>query len=411
MGGRARPGSGADPAASPSPDDEPFDALVARCEPLVRRAIRQVVGRHRDEDDLTQEVFLRLAIRLRQPGEIAVAPWLRRVARNVAIDELRRMRPEPVDDTVLVEAAPTGPDDASTMLEGAELGRIVHQAIGDLPDRQRLALMQRIDGSAGSGAGPLTADGELIGAEARDSLVARARRQLRRDLAERWRVAATVPGLAALRRLAPLHRLAGRGARVSSSRRRIGRWLPGASTPVGAKIAVLVVAGAVGTATGTWLAGGAPTGSGHPAGHGPAMSTPASARPVPVPSPGRPTSPGGPTSPGAGASGLPAAAPPSVTAVTAGTLATVGSSVGALAAPVAAVATGSGSAVAAVAGVAAGSGSAVAGVAGVVGAGVPGALPTATGAASGPVPGSGDAAIGATRGGPRTLVTGGGATP
>lgn len=229
----------------PSFDEEhlPFDELVTRHDSTVRRAIRQVVGRHRDEDDLVQEVFLRLAIRLRQPGALSVVPWLRRVARNVAIDELRRRRPIPVGTDTLEAVSPgfasTG-DEISVALEAADLGRIAGQAIAGLPARQRDALLSRMQGTAPGGVGATS-----MSTEARDSLVARARRQLRRDIGEAWRLGA-LPSLVAARRWC-------RGHRPPS-------WRPWfAARPVMAKmVAATCILAAVGGAGG-WLVTTAPS--------------------------------------------------------------------------------------------------------------------------------------------------------
>lgn len=248
----------------------PFEDLVRRYEGVVRHALRRVLGRHRDEDDLVQEVFLRLSIRLGQPGDLSVPAWLRRVARNVAIDELRRRRPEPLADEVLAAAAPPAGvgDDAAAVVEGAALGRILERAIAGLPDRQRRALLARLgeaDALAALGPrGPAAAEPPSPGSavptlslEARDSLVARARRQLRRELADTWPLSA-LPGLGWLPRLLGRRRRATGAARAHPPRpwaaaRRLGRAFASGSTSLSTKAAVLGLA--AGVAAGGTVAG------------------------------------------------------------------------------------------------------------------------------------------------------------
>lgn len=169
-------------------DNRALEALVREHEPLVRQSLRRVLGRHRDEDDLVQEVFLRLAIRQHQPGTVVPAAWLRRVARNVAVDELRRRRPVPVDDQALDGALPPAPDHTGAQLEAHELRRILSQAVADLPERQRVALRHRL-AEPGDSHGPSVADSPIGSATAHHSLLARARRQLRSQLAEQWPLA------------------------------------------------------------------------------------------------------------------------------------------------------------------------------------------------------------------------------
>lgn len=244
-----------------------FDELVWTYDAVVRRTLRRVLGRHRDEDDLVQEVFLRLAIRLRQPGEVAVPAWVRRVARNVAIDELRRRHPDLVGQQlpeVVTDSAPVT-DDPHCVLEGRELNRLVQQAVASLPARQRWALLGRLSDSATGAAddGPVTGGAVAGGAvtltaEARHSLVARARRQLRRDLADSWRIGAVPSAVALATRgwVTRLLRRPGAGTRLSPARNAWRRAV--AVHPVVGKVVALAVAGTLAGGASLWLAGGPP---------------------------------------------------------------------------------------------------------------------------------------------------------
>lgn len=222
---------------------------------MVRRRVRQVLGRHADEDDLVQEVFLRLTIRLRQAGPIAVAPWLAHVSRNVAIDELRRRRATPTEHETLEEAMAPAADDGVLAVEGRELDRVLGLALRQLPRRQRQALVQRIASE------PATCPGEPMTEAARANLVARARHNLRQELATRWKLG-IVPGIAAVARSwRRLHITRGHSHSTSLGRMglrsavRHGTWrsaLASATVGAGTLTTALVVAGAA-------LAPGPPT--------------------------------------------------------------------------------------------------------------------------------------------------------
>src|SRR3954453_1737899 len=86
---------------------ELYDRYAGRVYGHVRRMMRD---RH-DAEDITQLVFLRLIRTLDRYDERAgdFCPWLLRVARNLAIDELRRRRPVLVGD-VFASGAGQGGD-------------------------------------------------------------------------------------------------------------------------------------------------------------------------------------------------------------------------------------------------------------------------------------------------------------
>ncbi len=126
-------------------------------------------------EDVTQEAFLRLwKIAPQWKPEARIATWLYRVVRNLAIDAIRRRK------TNASEELDDGIDSGMpTPLEALSLARSraqVTDAVGQLPDRQRTAIM-------------LVHFGELSGAEAAgimkvsiealESLLARGRRNLK----------------------------------------------------------------------------------------------------------------------------------------------------------------------------------------------------------------------------------------
>lgn len=159
----------------------------------VRSAIRRVLGRSQEENDLVQEVFVRLVIRLRQPGEVVVGAWARRVAHNLAVDEVRRRRAVPVEETRLDRPTPCR---ANERHEGAQLYSDVLQGVRGLPDRQRAALASVL---AADGVPPVAAVASRLGLteDAAESLIRRARTGLRAQLASAGAEGGSVrPGVA-----------------------------------------------------------------------------------------------------------------------------------------------------------------------------------------------------------------------
>jgi RNA polymerase sigma-70 factor, ECF subfamily len=114
---------------------ELYDRYAGRVYGHVRRMMRD---RH-DAEDITQLVFLKLIRTLGSYDERAgdFCPWLLRVARNLAIDELRRRRPVLVGD-VFAPAGEQAGDEAAVMRVDA-----VRDALAELSDDQRQVVVLR----------------------------------------------------------------------------------------------------------------------------------------------------------------------------------------------------------------------------------------------------------------------------
>jgi RNA polymerase sigma-70 factor, ECF subfamily len=125
-----------------------FDELMARHERQVFRVALGVLGRREDAEDAVQEVFLRLHRSLKTlDEERAFAPWLYRVTVNVCreMHEKRaRTRTLSLDELHLAgfEARAYQPD-PEAQVSAAEQERMVLQALGDLPPKERAALVLR----------------------------------------------------------------------------------------------------------------------------------------------------------------------------------------------------------------------------------------------------------------------------
>jgi RNA polymerase sigma-70 factor, ECF subfamily len=119
-----------------------FERLVRRWQQPVARFLFHLVGCPDLVADLCQEVFLRVYEqrgRYRETG--AFTAWLYRIAVNVARDAGRRRRKEPLELADVEPAALEPSPDAAC--EQAECGRLVAQAVAELPEPLRLVVVLR----------------------------------------------------------------------------------------------------------------------------------------------------------------------------------------------------------------------------------------------------------------------------
>jgi RNA polymerase sigma factor (sigma-70 family) len=132
-------------------DADARERLVARFLPMLRRWAHGRLPRHArgmaETDDLVQATLLRALERaddFEDRGEGAFLAWLRRILLNVLRDELRRSRRRPAG-TALDAALP---DPAPALIEqaiGSELMARYESALAALPDRQREAVILRLE--------------------------------------------------------------------------------------------------------------------------------------------------------------------------------------------------------------------------------------------------------------------------
>lgn len=154
-------------------------ALVARKLPRLLALATRMLGDRTEAEDVAQEAFVRIwkqAPRWRE-GEARFDTWLHRVAMNLCYDRLRGHREDTVDEI------PDEPDPAplpDARLEARARDARVQAALAALPPRQREALvlnyyqeLSNIEAAAVMG----------ISVDALESLLARARRNLRAQLA------------------------------------------------------------------------------------------------------------------------------------------------------------------------------------------------------------------------------------
>jgi len=156
--------------------------LTLRLTPRVVGFSARMLGGDRTEaEDVAQEAMLRLwkvAGEWRQ-GEAKVTTWLYRVVSNLCTDRLRKTR------NVGIDSIPEPEDGAASAEEGlqqAARAKALEDALAQLPDRQRQAVILRhIEGVSN----PEIAEVMEIGVEAVESLTARGKKALAAILAGR----------------------------------------------------------------------------------------------------------------------------------------------------------------------------------------------------------------------------------
>lgn len=111
--------------------------LYVRYSDNVYGYVRSIVRDDREAEDLTQHVFMKLVtvITKYEDRGVPFSGWLLRLARNVALDHLRRRRPTPTEDVL---AADTHADESSR-----ERARDFHSALASLPEEQRDVVIMR----------------------------------------------------------------------------------------------------------------------------------------------------------------------------------------------------------------------------------------------------------------------------
>jgi len=118
-------------------DRDALRVLYIRYSDNVYGYVRSIVRDDKEAEDLTQQVFMKLItviVKYEDHG-VPFSGWLLRLARNVALDHLRRRRPTPTEDVLAVD---------SHVDEGSrERANDLHTALQSLPEEQRSVMIMR----------------------------------------------------------------------------------------------------------------------------------------------------------------------------------------------------------------------------------------------------------------------------
>src|SRR6266550_6311715 len=131
-------------------DTRAFEELIKRHQALVAGTVARMLSSNSDVEDIAQQVFIRVWKSARRYVPRAkFTTWLLKITRNLVFNELRRskrhahvpLQPEPgAEDPPLKDEMNLAPD--ASLLE-TELQRAIEEAIMQLPESQRMALVLR----------------------------------------------------------------------------------------------------------------------------------------------------------------------------------------------------------------------------------------------------------------------------
>jgi RNA polymerase sigma-70 factor (ECF subfamily) len=108
----------------------------------------RILGRGDLADEVLQEVYMRVWTRAGdfRPEQASPVTWLVAIARNRALDELRRKRPGSLDEVPDLLEWPSGEDIAAEHLLGEEMERLRRCLDGLEPERRRLVELVYFEG-------------------------------------------------------------------------------------------------------------------------------------------------------------------------------------------------------------------------------------------------------------------------
>src|SRR6202162_3203524 len=129
-------------------DTSAFEQLIERHQALVAGTVARMLSSNSDVEDIAQQVFIRVWKSARRYVPRAkFTTWLLKITRNLVFNEMRRtkrrahvpLQSEPgTEDPPLKDETNLAPD--ASLLE-SELQRTIEEAILQLPETQRMALV------------------------------------------------------------------------------------------------------------------------------------------------------------------------------------------------------------------------------------------------------------------------------
>src|SRR5881628_1473544 len=131
-------------------DRAAFEELIERHHALVAGTVARMLGSNSDVEDIAQQVFIRVWKSAgRYVPRAKFTTWLLKITRNLVFNEMRRtkrrahvpLQSEPgAEDPPVKDEMNLAPD--ASLLE-SELQRTIEEAIMQLPESQRMALVLR----------------------------------------------------------------------------------------------------------------------------------------------------------------------------------------------------------------------------------------------------------------------------
>ena len=130
-------------------DLESFNQLVTRWERPIYALAYRTLGREEDARDVVQEAFLRAYRGLRGfKGQAKFSSWLYRITLNLCRDWIRRERRTPLvqvaegtDPVDLADERVAPSESVEDLVARRELSQAVAQAMAELPEEQRTAIL------------------------------------------------------------------------------------------------------------------------------------------------------------------------------------------------------------------------------------------------------------------------------
>lgn len=159
-------------------DQQAAALLINRHSPRVLALAQRMLSSREDAEDVTQDVFIKVYKHAAnwESGKAKFTTWLHRVTINQCYDRLRKKRETGMEDPPDMEDDGLGP---AEQLQEHQRQKRLKQAISELPERQRAALLlNHYEGLSN----PETADILELSVEAVESLLSRARRNLKQIL-------------------------------------------------------------------------------------------------------------------------------------------------------------------------------------------------------------------------------------
>jgi len=125
-------------------DMEAFRLLVETHQARVIGTISKMLGSDAESEDLAQQVFIRVwksASRYQPTAKFTT--WLFRITRNLVFNELRRKRHIVEHSEEIPEPAERVEKEPDRLLLEGELQKAIQEAINELPESQRMAIILR----------------------------------------------------------------------------------------------------------------------------------------------------------------------------------------------------------------------------------------------------------------------------